>query len=32
MTVETVTTPFAQIAIYTPNAKLRTARRWLHVG
>jgi transcriptional regulator with XRE-family HTH domain len=32
MSVETVTTPFAQIAIYTPNAKLRTARRWLHVG
>jgi hypothetical protein len=32
MSVETVTTPYAQIAIYMPTAKLRSGRRWLHVG
>jgi transcriptional regulator with XRE-family HTH domain len=32
MSVETVTTPYAQIAIYLPTAKLRSGRRWLPVG
>lgn len=32
MTVETVSTPYALIALYTPVAKGKSVRRWLHVG
>jgi hypothetical protein len=32
MTVETVTTPYALIALYTPVAKGSSVRRWLHIG
>ena len=32
MTVETVSTPYALIVLYTPVAKGKSVRRWLHVG
>jgi transcriptional regulator with XRE-family HTH domain len=32
MKVETVDTPYALIALYTPVAKGKTVRRWLHAG
>lgn len=32
MTVETVDTPYARIALYTPLAKGKTLRRFLHAG
>jgi hypothetical protein len=32
MTVETVSTPYALIALYTPVTKGKSIRRWFRVG
>jgi hypothetical protein len=32
LTVETISTPYALIALFTPTAKSKSSRRWLHVG